>query len=101
MTFSDRRYGDRQPSDHGRSPAHIYPQALEQASCPPSPPPMGRIIEMAFSGLWVIKRQGALTEVGGRLYWSDRPSLERAAAQAGIPLSDVVVHTGRLDADSR
>ncbi|WP_158279284.1 hypothetical protein [Azospirillum humicireducens] len=56
---------------------------------------------MAFTGLWVLKRQGVLAEVGGRLYWPDRPSLEQAAAQAGIPLSDVAVHTGRLDATSR
>ncbi|AWB06368.1 hypothetical protein A6A40_14755 [Azospirillum humicireducens] len=62
---------------------------------------MGRIVEMAFTGLWVLKRQGVLAEVGGRLYWPDRPSLEQAAAQAGIPLSDVAVHTGRLDATSR
>lgn len=63
--------------------------------------PMGRIIEMAFTGLWVIRRQGALAEVGGRLHWPDRASLERAAAEAGIPLSDDIVHTGRLDADHR
>lgn len=63
----------------------------------PSASPMGRIVEMAFSGLWVIRQRGALAEVGGRLYWSDRASLERAAAQAGIPLSADVVHTGRLD----
>ncbi|WP_372397712.1 hypothetical protein ABMY26_27345 [Azospirillum sp. HJ39] len=63
--------------------------------------PMGRIVEMAFSRIWVIKRQGALTEVAGRLYWPDRNSLERAAARAGIPLSDVVIHTGRLDTKHR
>lgn len=62
---------------------------------------MGRIIEMAFTGLWVIRRQGALTEVGGRLYWPDRASLERAAVQAGVQLSNVVIHTGRLDANHR
>jgi len=54
---------------------------------------------MAFTGLWVIRRNGALVEIGGRLYWSDRASLERAAVQAGVPLSSDVVHTGRLDAD--
>lgn len=62
---------------------------------------MGRIIGMAFTGLWVIRRQGVLTEVGGRLYWPDRASLERAAAEAGMQLSDIVVHTGRLDSDRR
>lgn len=87
MMFDEKHYDDSRPPDRNRSSPHS--------------PPMGRIIEMAFSGLWVIKRQGALTEVGGRLYWPDRQSLERAAAQAGIPLSDVAVHTGRLDADSR
>ncbi len=56
---------------------------------------------MAFSGLWVIRRHGALTEVGGRLYWPDRASLERAAAQAGVHLSDIVIHTGRLGSDRR
>lgn len=62
---------------------------------------MGRIIEMAFTGLWVIRRQGALAEVGGRLCWPDRASLERAAAEAGIPLSGDIIHTGRLSADHR
>lgn len=87
MTFNHRHHGNGRPPDRNQSSAHSSP--------------MGRIIEMAFSGLWVIKRQGVLAEVGGRLYWPDRQSLERAAVQAGIPLSDVVVHTGRLDADSR
>ncbi|GLR79631.1 hypothetical protein HUE56_11285 [Azospirillum oryzae] len=71
---------------------------------PSAPPPdaqLGRIIEMAFTGLWVIRRQGALTEVGGRLYWPDRASLERAAAQAGVQLSDIIIHTGRLGSDRR
>lgn len=71
---------------------------------PSAPPPdaeLGRIIEMAFTGLWVIRRQGALTEVGGRLYWPDRASLERAAAQAGVQLSEIVIHTGRLGSDRR
>ena len=74
------------------------------ARLPSAPPPdaqLGRIIEMAFSGLWVIRRQGALTEVGGRLYWPDRASLERAAAQAGVQLSDIIIHTGRLGSDRR
>jgi hypothetical protein len=62
---------------------------------------MGRMIEMAFTGLWVIRRQGVLVDIGGRLCWPDRGSLEQAAAGAGIPLSDVVVHTGRLDVDNR
>ncbi|MFP5516836.1 MAG: hypothetical protein ACLGJC_27615 [Alphaproteobacteria bacterium] len=84
MTFNGRHHDDGRPPDRNQSSS-----------------PMGRVIEMAFSGLWVIKRQGVLTEVGGRLYWPDRQSLERAAAQAGIPLSDVAIHTGRLDADSR
>ncbi|CAO3407880.1 hypothetical protein [Azospirillum largimobile] len=86
MTFNDRYHDDR-PPDRDQPTAHSQP--------------MGRIIEMAFSGLWAIKRQGVLAEVGGRLYWPDRQSLERAAAQAGIPLSDVVVHTGRLSIGSR
>ncbi len=68
---------------------------------PSSGLPMGRIVEMAFSCIWVIKRQAALTEIEGRLYWPDRSSLERAAARAGIPLSDVVIHTGRLDTKHR
>ena len=74
------------------------------ARLPSAPPPdaqLGRIIEMAFSGLWVIRRHGALTEVGGRLYWPDRASLERAAAQDGVHLSDIVIHTGRLGSDRR
>lgn len=62
---------------------------------------MGRMIEMAFTGLWVIRRKGALVEIGGRLCWPDRGSLGRAAAEAGIPLSDIVVHTGRLDSGKR
>lgn len=60
---------------------------------------MGRIVEMAFSGLWVIRQRSALAEVGGQLCWPDRASLEQAAARAGIPLSTDVVHTGRLDTD--
>ncbi len=87
MTFNDRRHDGGCLPDRDQSSPHSSP--------------MGRIIEMAFSGLWVIKRQGVLTEAGGRLYWPNRESLVRAAAQAGIPLSDVVVHTGRLDAGSR
>ncbi|PWC81522.1 hypothetical protein TSH100_27030 [Azospirillum sp. TSH100] len=66
-----------------------------------SSPPMGRVIEMAFTGLWVIRCRGVLQEVGGRLCWPDRRSLEQAAAEAGIPLSDIVVHTGRLDPGHR
>lgn len=95
MTFSDRRYDDGMLPDRDQAPAHSAPSGQT------SSPPMGRIIEMAFSGLWAIKRQGVLAEVGGRLYWPDRQSLEQAAAQAGIPLSDVVVHTGRLSVGSR
>ncbi|WP_158280234.1 hypothetical protein [Azospirillum sp. TSH100] len=56
---------------------------------------------MAFTGLWVIRCRGVLQEVGGRLCWPDRRSLEQAAAEAGIPLSDIVVHTGRLDPGHR
>ena len=72
-----------------------------QPSATPPDAQMGRIIEMAFTGLWVIRRQGALAEVGGRLSWPDRASLERAAAEAGIPLSGDIIHTGRLNADHR
>ncbi|WP_144428151.1 hypothetical protein [Azospirillum thiophilum] len=85
-TLSGSESGDRDPE--GNRP-------------PSSGLPMGRIVEMAFSRIWVIKRQGALTEVEGRLYWPDRCSLERAAARAGIPLSDVVIRTGRLDIKHR
>lgn len=83
MTF------DNTASDWG-SPSHPSPSL-----------PMGRMIEMAFTGLWVIRCQGALVEIGGRLCWPDRGALEQAAAEAGIPLSDIVVHTGRLAAGNR
>lgn len=101
MTFSERRYDDGPSHDRDRDRDLNRAPASSVPSGQPSTPPMGRIIEMAFSGLWTIKRQGVLAEVGGRLYWPDRQSLERAAAQAGIPLSDVVVHTGRLSVSSR
>ncbi|WP_434615485.1 hypothetical protein [Azospirillum sp. B2RO_4] len=91
MTINDRDLDRRGPP---RPPSAPAPAPTPDA-------PMGRIIEMAFTGLWVIRRRGALTEVGGQLYWPDRASLERAAAEAGVQLSDVVVHTGRLGSSRR
>ncbi|PWC36461.1 hypothetical protein [Azospirillum sp. TSO35-2] len=72
------------------------PLGDRRAADGPSPLRLGQVIEMATTGVWVVKRDGVLAAIGGRMCWPDRASLEQAAARAGIALSDIAVHTGAM-----
>lgn len=55
---------------------------------------LGQPIEMAMTGLWVVKRGGVLIALGGRDHWDSLTALEADAKAAGLPLSDLAIHTG-------
>lgn len=55
---------------------------------------LGQPIEMAMTGLWVVKRGGFLMALGGRDHWDSLTALEADAKAAGLPLSDIAIHTG-------
>ncbi|MCR6630350.1 MAG: hypothetical protein NVV74_10040 [Magnetospirillum sp.] len=57
--------------------------------------PLARVIHMATTGVWVVKRQGRMLEIEGRLHWSCPRSLASDAERAGVALSDLVMNTGR------
>ncbi len=57
---------------------------------------MGQPIEMAATGLWVVRRGGVLITLGGRDHWDSLDALTAAARAAGVPLSDLPIHTGAL-----
>lgn len=57
---------------------------------------LGQPIEMAMTGLWVVKRGGVLIAIGGRDHWDSLTALEADAKAAGLPLSDVAIRTGAL-----
>ncbi|MBK3735648.1 hypothetical protein GAY29_21615 [Azospirillum brasilense] len=57
--------------------------------------PLARVIHMAATGVWVVKRQGRMLEIGGRLHWNCPRSLASDAERAGVALSDLVMNTGR------
>ena len=56
---------------------------------------MGRVLRMDSVGLWVIRLDGRMAEIGGRCYWDTLDELQAAAKGAGIALSDLTIHTGR------
>lgn len=55
---------------------------------------MARALRMDATGLWVVHLGGELAEIGGRCYWDTLGDLTAAAKRAGIPLSDLTIHTG-------
>lgn len=57
---------------------------------------LGQPIEMAMIGLWVVKHGGVLIAQGGRDHWDSLKALEADAEAAGVPLSDIAIHTGAL-----
>jgi len=59
--------------------------------------PMGKVIHMASTGVWIVKLNGRLAEINGRLHWESQAELAADARRAGIALSDLIVHTGSLD----
>lgn len=80
---------------------HPVTQARPEPSASRSPggsegQPMGKIIHLATAGMWVIRLNGQLLDIDGRNHWDCRRELAADAARAGIALSDLVVHTGRI-----
>ncbi|CAO3372374.1 hypothetical protein [Azospirillum argentinense] len=106
---SDRR--ERHPLQpvraHPCAPAFERSDAGSRPALPvvvqPTPPirpgfdgePLARVIHMATTGVWVVKRQGRMLEINGRLHWSCPRSLASDAERAGVALSDLVMNTGR------
>lgn len=88
-----------------RSDAAIHPAvpaavpAVFQSTSQPRPvsggEPLARVIHMATTGVWVVKRQGRMLEIEGRMHWSCPRSLASDAERAGVALSDLVMNTGR------
>ena len=78
-----------------RDPSLLHPTASHRPA-PVAPLPLAQPIEMATTGIWVVKRGGTLIEIGGRDHWCSREALAAAADKAGIPLSDLPIHTGAL-----
>ncbi|QCO15341.1 hypothetical protein D3869_08960 [Azospirillum brasilense] len=56
--------------------------------------PLARVIHMATTGVWVVKRHGRMLEIDGRLHWNCPRTLASDAERAGVVLSDLVVNTG-------
>ncbi|TWA62274.1 hypothetical protein FBZ84_11149 [Azospirillum baldaniorum] len=87
-----------------RSDAAIHPAvpaAVPAAAQPMSPlrpgfngEPLARVIRLATTGVWVVKRHGQMLEIDGRLHWSCPRTLASDAERAGVILSDLVVNTG-------
>lgn len=86
------------PSGATHRPAPVPPpRASEPRPTEPLPTePMGQIIEMAATGLWVIKRHGVLIDINGRNHWDCAAAVTAAATAHGVPLSDIVIHTGAM-----
>jgi hypothetical protein len=80
--------------------AQAHPPGASHRPAPVTSPrssePMGQIIEMATTGLWVIKRRGVLIEINGLNHWDSLAAVTAAAKAHGVPLSDIVIHTGTM-----
>lgn len=74
------------PSHHPATPR------LEDLSAKPER--LAQVVHLAATGVWVIKRNGSLLEIDGRMHWEDPESLHDTAARAGVALSSIVVRTG-------
>lgn len=83
---------DRVPTFERDAQAH--PPGASHRPAPLSAEPMGQIIDMAATGLWVVKRRGVLIEIDGCNHWSSPSAATAAATAHGVPLSDIVIHTG-------
>lgn len=83
-----------------RSDAAIHPTvpAAAQLVSPVHPgfsgEPLARVIRLATTGVWVVKRHGRMLEIDGRLHWNCPRRLASDAERAGVALSDLVVNTG-------
>ncbi len=88
-----------------RSDAAIHPAvpatvpAAAQPLSPGGPGVSGealaRVIHLATTGVWVLKRHGRMLDIDGRLHWNCPRTLASDAERAGVVLSDLVVNTGR------
>ena len=78
-----------------RDPAAPHP-AVGHRPAPAAAQPLGQLIELATTGLWVVRRGGRMIEIAGRDHWCSREALTHAAAGAGIPLSDIAIRTGPI-----
>ncbi|WP_298379430.1 hypothetical protein [Azospirillum sp.] len=79
------------PPGASHRPAPVPPP---RAAAPLSTEPMGQIIDMAATGLWVVKRRGVLIEIDGCNHWDSLNAATAAAKANGVPLSDIVIRTG-------
>ncbi|CAO3415174.1 hypothetical protein [Azospirillum argentinense] len=81
-----------------RSDAAIHPAvpAVGQSTSPvrAGGEPLARVIRLATTGVWVVKRHGRMLEIDGRLHWNCPRTLASDAERAGVVLSDLVVNTG-------
>ncbi|MDQ2103286.1 hypothetical protein [Azospirillum isscasi] len=79
-----------------RSDAATHPTAhsASQIRAVSDPEPLARVIHMATTGVWVVKRHGRMVEIGGRYHWDCQRELASDARRAGVALSDLVVNTG-------
>lgn len=100
---SDRR--DRSPmvpnALHNRVP--VFERNDDPSHHPATPRPgdlvarterLAQVVHLAATGVWVIKRNGMLLEIDGRMHWEDQKALALAADRAGVALSSIVVRTG-------
>lgn len=101
---SDRR--ERRPlqavGGHPDSPvfarADGAPHPVTQARPPvASGQPLGQVIHMAATGVWVVKRNGRVAEINGRSHWESQRTLAADAERAGIALSNLVIRTGAAE----
>lgn len=81
-----------------RSDAAIHPvvPAVSRSTSPvrAGGVPLARVIRLATTGVWVVKRHGRMLEIDGRLHWNCPRTLASDAERAGVVLSDLVVNTG-------
>ena len=81
--------------DRSDLPAHPAAASAAQArSAVAADNALARIIHMATTGVWVMKRHGRMLEIDGRCHWNCQRELAADARRAGVALSDLVVNTG-------
>lgn len=73
---------------------HPVTQARPQ---PAADQPLAQAVHMAATGVWVVKRNGRVTEINGNVHWDSQAALAADAERAGIALSDIVIRTGAAE----
>ncbi|HYH37732.1 MAG TPA: hypothetical protein VD860_05890 [Azospirillum sp.] len=94
-TATDRRHRRPLQAVAGHPDIPVYGRHDETAHAAGRARAMGRVLRMDATGLWVVRLGGELAEIAGRTYWETLGDLQAAARHAGIPLSDLTIHTGR------